>query len=105
MKRMNFEEFIASKKRNAWIYEPGIEIYVRISLPVRGTDYDLASMNAERPGEGALTRFLDRYEGKYKFFIENVHEPSRLGEFFLRRGYFEASSVLQEDYLPRNYSR
>ena len=86
---MDFQRFIESKMRNAWIVEPGIEIYVRISLPSRGTDYDLATAVAASTGRGALTRFLDTWEPRYSFYIENVLDPDRLGKFFLNRGYKE----------------
>ena len=86
---MNFEQFVKSKMRNAWIYEPGIKLYVRVSLPSRGTDYDLAAMLATLRGRGALTRFLDTWEPTHSFYIENVLRPERLGKYFLGRGYRE----------------
>lgn len=86
---MDFQGFIESKMGNAWIQEPGLKLYVRVSLPSRGTDYDLATMIATPRGKGTLTRFLDTWEPTYSFYIENVLHPERLGKYFLSRGYRE----------------
>lgn len=99
----NFEEFIKSGKKNAWIAEPGIVLYVRKSVPSRGTDYDLASMTADNPGNKALTKFLDKYELKYSFFIENVLQPNRLGKYLLKRKYRDVTPTGQEG--PRCYQK
>lgn len=82
---MRFSEFRKSKARNAWIKEPGIEIYVRRSI-IEDSDFDLANMQATKPGKGALTKFLDRYEPRYRFYFENVYNE-RLQAYLLRRGY------------------
>jgi len=37
-------------------------------------DFELASMDADEPGNGALTSFLDAYDAKYTFFVENISE-------------------------------
>jgi hypothetical protein len=86
---MNFEQFVISKERNAWIQEPGISIYVRRPHPrtrPAGVEFDLATLEAVKPGEGALRRFLERYEPQYGFYIENVLS-TQLRNFFVRRGY------------------
>lgn len=84
---MNFSKFIALDFKNAWIKEPGLDIYIRkCLLPTRCADYELANMTATRPGKGALTVFLDKYEPLYSFYIENVLEQ-RLVDYFSRRGY------------------
>jgi len=84
---MTFEEFVNSGSRNAWVKEPGrLELYVRVSLPTTGTDYDLANMVCRSPGKGSLTNFLDKYEPKHTFMIENVMNV-RLRDYFVRRGY------------------
>jgi hypothetical protein len=84
---MSFDEFVVFRSmRNSWVQEPGIELYVRRSIPSRGTDFDLANMNADRPGSGALTAFLDKYEPLYSFYIENLLNP-RLVPYFEKRGY------------------
>lgn len=95
---MTFESFVlTSSLRNAWVREPGLSIYVRrarfrfgksvVGSPTRaGTDFDLASGEADHPGSGALTRFLDKYEPQYRFYIENILSD-RLVTYFARRGY------------------
>ena len=84
---MNFNEFISSKLRNAWIKEPGIEIYVRKSISLHNHgDFELASMQAKAPGKGALTRFLNKYEPLYSFYVENI-QNMRLERMLTRRGY------------------
>ncbi len=75
-----------SRVRGTWIREPGISIYVRKSVPGRETDFDLASMEADEQGGGALTQFLDKYEPHCRFYVENVL-TKRLVEYFKRRGY------------------
>lgn len=82
---MNFTNFLDSKFRNFWIKEPGIDIYVRRSIR-KGIDIDLANMEAVVLGQGALTRFLDKYEPHHVFCVENIHNP-RLPDYLTRRGY------------------
>ncbi len=84
---MTFDEFVGTKLRNAWVKEPGmLNLYVRRSLPITGTDFDLANVNCEHPGCGALTRFLDKYEPRHTFFVENVLSE-RLRDYLIRRRY------------------
>lgn len=95
---LSFEEYLELIKqprapRNQWLYEPGLRLYVRISYPLfrpAGVDFDLASMEAEEPGRGALTRFLDRYEARHGFYVENCLND-RLVPYLLRRGYVRFS--------------
>jgi hypothetical protein len=87
--KMNLEEFINSAWQNFWIHEPGLQIYIRKTpkkYKHKWGDLQLASISAEKPGNGALTRFLDKYEPKYQFYLENVFEE-RLVKFFQNRGY------------------
>ena len=82
---MNFIEFVKSDLRNLWIYENGIEIYVR--KPTKYSNYyDLANMSAQIQGEGSLTHFLNSYEPMYNFRVENIHNP-RLVSYLCKRGY------------------
>lgn len=84
---MNFEQFVESGMRNAWIEEPGISLYVRKSfLPKLRGDYELANMTATKKGTGSLANFLNRWESKYQFFIENVLDP-KFNQYWLDRGY------------------
>lgn len=88
---MTFEEFLNQRKqRNAWVQEPGIEIYVRGSIRI-GVDIDLANMNADVMGQGALTKFLDKYEPHHVFCVENIHNP-RLAAYLKRRGYLQLAA-------------
>jgi len=85
---LQFDEW-ASKRllpSSAWISEPGIRIYIRKGWLATHGDYVLANMEARKPGKGALTAFLDRWEPHYRFSIENVINP-RLIPYFERRGY------------------
>lgn len=92
---MTFEDFVAQCEAErpftarAHVHEVGITLYVRKpprGLRPIGVDFDLANMVAHPRGKGALTRFLDRYERLYGFYVENILEP-RLVSFFERRGY------------------
>lgn len=94
----SFEQFVNQRVRNLWIKEPGIQIYVRKSLTKERGDFELANMNADRPGKGALTNFLDKYEGQYQFFVENIQEP-RLEAYLLRRGYERVGDLEPPSYL------
>lgn len=83
---VNFACFLRSSWNRAWIVEPGLDLYVRRSLPNRETDFDLANLSAHEMGKGALTRFLDEQEPVFSFFVENVINL-RLAAFLVRRGY------------------
>ena len=84
---MDLKEFLNSPIRNVWIEEPGIGIYVRKSIRI-GVDIDLANMEADEPGKGALTLFLDKYEPHHVFCVEGVLNP-RLVPYLVRRGYLQ----------------
>lgn len=93
----------------AKIREDGLRIYIRkVMMPHRlklGCDFELATLDADQPGAGALTRFLDRYEKEYGFFVESIHNP-RLYHYLLRRGYVDAPNshpVAPCVYKPRVY--
>jgi len=100
---LSFEEYLELIKqprtpRNQWLYEAGLRIYVRVSHPLfRPTevDFDLANMDADEPGQGALTRFLDRYEPRFGFYVQNCLNE-RLVLYLQRRGY--KSFSLAGDY-------
>jgi hypothetical protein len=84
-----FEDFIRTPihVRSAWTKEPGIELYFRKPNPYSHTaDFDLPSMNADVPGNGALRNFLDRYSDRYRFYIHGIMEQW-LVDVFSRRGY------------------
>jgi hypothetical protein len=87
-----FVELVAEKswgRANTWVYEPGLALYVRkplLGVRPPGIDFDLASMEADAPGRGALTAFLDRHEPKYGFYVENLLNPRLIG-YLERRGY------------------
>lgn len=86
---MTFEEFIVAKPklRNAWVREPGLSIYVRRPTGFsHDADYELASMEADVPGNGALTSFLEMNEKSASFYVENILND-RLIPFFEKRGY------------------
>ena len=100
----SFDHFLKDIWRNAWVREPGIELYVRKSIR-KGVDIDLANMNADVLGQGALTRFLDKYEPHHVFCVENIHNP-RLPAYLERRGYLQlagsegAISMVSKNYWP-----
>lgn len=84
----DFEAFLKSKLQNAWVLEPGISIYLRKtgSNPYTNCDFDLANMNAKVLGSGSLTKFLDKFEPRFTFRIENILND-RLVPYFQQRGY------------------
>lgn len=87
----NFDQFRCDVRDiySEWIKEPGLSIYMR-KFPRCWQDtkgeYCLADVQANPPGEGALTRFLDRYEDRFSFGFENVVNV-RLIAYLGRRGY------------------
>ncbi len=100
MPRINFAVFAASQWVNTWLTEPGIALYVRRTpepLKFQRGDFQLATLRAHKPGSGALTAFLDRYEPTNQFFIENIM-ADRLRDFFKRRGYDYAPSRHASEY-------
>ncbi len=96
---MTFEEFKNSKRGNAWIIEPGIEIYIRRSIRP-GIDFELANLLAGDPGKGCLTEFLNKYEKEHSFFVECIYNP-RLFNYLERRGYKDVSSVYDKHMEKR----
>lgn len=95
MKYPNFADFRELTKApgsalapalSAWIKEPGLRIYIRGPHFARGADFILANIEANKPGAGALTRWLDEYEPQFRFYIENVLNP-RLERWLALRGY------------------
>ncbi len=85
--------------RNAWLKEPGLEVYVRLTmrrlLGERVETIDIASIQVKKRGCGYFTAFLVRVEKeaiqrKLTIFIENVTDE-RFGAFFSKRGYCEVS--------------
>lgn len=109
MNHPSFLEFVGNPLiRNGWIQEPGtIDIYVRrVFVPTMryGADIELANMTAEKPGKGALTAFLNRYEPLFRFYVENVMNP-RLYDYLIRRGYqIVSGSSDREDGGPDDYN-
>lgn len=90
---MRFEQFIVSKENRAWVTVPGLKIYVRRprwQLRGPGVDFELASMDARTPGRGALTKFLDKYESQFGFFVQSIINE-RLQAYLARRGYVVVS--------------
>jgi hypothetical protein len=84
---MNFLEFTTTNLRSVHIYEDGIEIYVRRGNGFsHNAQFELATLSADEMGKGALTRFLDRHEPLFTFYVENVLDD-RLINFFKNRGY------------------
>lgn len=86
---MTFEEFVTQgpKLRNKWLREPGLSIYVRKPTGLsHNADFELASMEADEPGSGALTSFMSKHEVSYSFYIENILNE-RLIQFYQKRGY------------------
>jgi len=91
---MKFEQFIVGKEDRAWVRAPGLSIYVRraasrirgINIRGPGVDFELASMDATKPGNGALTKFLDKYEPQFGFFVQSIINE-RLQAYLARRGY------------------
>lgn len=100
-RNMSFTDFRASRLSSAWVDEPRrLTVYVRripdaLRVLRAGCDFDLANMSAAKPGNGALTAFLDKWEPTYRFYVENVMN-ARLFDYLKRRGYINANGA-QED--------
>lgn len=87
MRKKSFEQFAVSNSRNEHVREKGITIYVRRSFGhIHNADFELASLSADKPGNGALTAFMDKYGDRYTFYVENILEDRLVG-FFQKRGY------------------
>ena len=94
---MTFEQFLKSNQKNAWVDGPKtLKLYVRRTpnnpywLDHYG-EIQLANMNAEKMGQGALTDFLNKWEPQFSIFIENVINTRLLG-YFEKRGYTQVKS-------------
>lgn len=89
MRFRRFQDFVASDffMRSEWVKEYGVRIYVRKPVvALHSADFEIANVEADKPGKGGFTKFLDEYEQKYKFLHENVMNE-RLLAYLLRRGY------------------
>jgi hypothetical protein len=94
---MNFAQFqiecadggFMSGARSLWVREPGLRIYMRGPKFAQGADFTLSNISADKPGNGALTRWLDEYEPQFCFYIEQILER-RFYLYFQRRGYRDA---------------
>jgi hypothetical protein len=89
-----FEGFLDSSLGRAWVYEPGIRLYLRKPIAgIRGpnVDVEIAAVEADQPGQGAFTRFLDEHEPHFGFYVQLIHNE-RLVPYLARRGYVIVSS-------------
>lgn len=89
---MTLEDFLAGSVRNAWIKEPGIEIYVRKFM----NRFDVANIQVDESmrGRGVFTAWLTKAEGLVAgqfgtMMVENVHNPILI-PFLVRHGYIES---------------
>ncbi len=101
----NLDQFLESDARSEWVYEPGIRMYVRKALPTKaaeGIHLQLASLDADVRGVGALTAVLERYEPLLGIMVESILEP-RLIPYLERRGYrIHASHAQVNAFKPRH---
>jgi hypothetical protein len=104
---MNLHEFLSSNKRNAWIEEPGLEIYVRRTIRFLGSRkveiLDIANVSAEKPGQGYFTEFLSHAEVitnslGISIYIENIMDE-RFEHFFIKRGYKKVTKEYPPSYV------
>lgn len=106
MLNMDFETFTKQHMVNrSWIKEgegkQRLRIYVRRTYEglrdVYG-DYQLANITAVSPGNGGLTRFLNKWEPHYTFYVENVLNVG-LRRYLERRGYVGDNESHAPSYL------
>jgi GNAT superfamily N-acetyltransferase len=95
---MNLDQFLSSKwPPNIWIREHSINVYVRKSVRLIGTEtypmLDIGSVEVEEEerGKGIFTAFLSRFEKEAKklgrgVYIESILNP-RFQKFLLTKGY------------------
>ncbi len=106
---MTFDEFMAQPdgfapwQRSQHVVAPGLKLYVRKPwAKLRPhVDVELATIDAENPGQGALTAFLDKYEKVYNIYVENALEP-RFQAYFVRRGYHLARHDFCYEWLGKH---
>lgn len=99
MRRQTLDAFITERKSaNAYVDEPGFDsLYVRMSVRffngVRYEDVlDLANITAERPGDGAFTRLVERLHTQgLTLYVECVTRQ-RFAKKLLRMGFLPANS-------------
>lgn len=70
---MNLEEFLKSNHRNQWIFEAGINYYVRKCVVRKGM-ITLVSCSSRGDKVASFWRFLKRHKGK-PFYMEQVINP------------------------------
>ena len=110
----NLYTFLESGRRNAWIREPGLSIYVRhgerwISRTAGRVEcLDISSVSADKLGDGKFTAFLLRAEEEARLrglavFVENVLTP-RFAAFFRSRGYSEINDTEPLCFIKKGLS-
>jgi hypothetical protein len=91
---LNLAQFVASDRRNAWIREGVLDIYVRrhnLWIDQRGVlVLALANMASRKPGKGAYRKFLAELQHSLPqefagIFVECIHNE-RLYEFHVKLG-------------------
>src|SRR5262245_21578654 len=111
---MRLSEFLNPKlsksvvKRNEWIEENGLRIYLRkthrtfegtLCHPAEGLPFiDIGNITADRPGDGAFTAFRAVMEPQYNLYVESVLNE-RFGKYLERHGYKKIEAFLEES-LP-----
>lgn len=92
---MDLKTFLAGQQRNAWLEEPGIDVYVRRTVRFGNRTLDIANLDAHEPGNGAFKAFLARAERLMDgatIYFENVHN-GRLAEHLRGRGYSDVEGT------------
>ena len=86
-------DFVNGQKRNAWLSDEKIEVYVRKATRLIHGEYiktfDIASVTAHPKGHGHFTEFLSMVEKLgFPVYVESVLNR-RLESFLVRKGYKE----------------
>lgn len=84
---MNFDQFLLSDEVNPWLRERGLQMYVRRNRVYPGL-IDISNVNAVKPGQGAYTAFMERYDHLHAFLFENTL-TDRLADWHRRLGHAE----------------
>ena len=101
--------FLSSGKRNEWLHGRDIKIYVRRSQRLIDGQlrscFDLANIQAKKPGNGSWTRLIENVQKnptirkEFDFiFIENVL-TERFAGWFRRNDWHEQMNLMPSFYL------
>lgn len=104
---MTLKEFFTTNQRNAWLNHPNFHsLYVRRSYRAVNSEvvpcFDIASIEALNPGEGAFQRLLEEIEQFWEgpIYVESIFNKD-FEEHLLKIGFQYDTAIFQPPCMIR----